>query len=184
MLLVTWPAVRPSFSPQPKSAPWKTTWTRLACRSRGSTAWSCCACFLCAFAKGRHGHPRPWMWLGFGQPFLGRKVSESLGRGSVKLTWPAWLDHGTSQAARAIDSWHSSARRLRRSTVGFRVPTRNLRIVTCDVSKVPLVDAALPVLKKERPQAEGFDRVVSVEMMESLVVLLIYQASCTESCAS
>jgi len=44
----------------------------------------------------------------------------------------------------------------------------NLRIVTCDVSKVPLVDAALPVLKKERPQAEGFDRVVSVEMMEHM----------------
>ena len=47
---------------------------------------------------------------------------------------------------------------------------RNLRIVTCDVSQVPLVDAALPVLKKERPEAEGFDRVVSIEMMENLVL--------------
>ena len=39
--------------------------------------------------------------------------------------------------------------------------------MTCDVSQVPLVDAAIPELKKERPQAEGFDRVVSVEMMEN-----------------
>jgi len=44
----------------------------------------------------------------------------------------------------------------------------NLRIVTCDVSQVPLADAALPVLKKERPLAEGFDRVVSIEMMEHM----------------
>jgi cyclopropane-fatty-acyl-phospholipid synthase len=44
----------------------------------------------------------------------------------------------------------------------------NLRIVTCDVSKVHLADAALPVLKTERSMAEGFDRVVSVEMMEHM----------------
>ena len=47
---------------------------------------------------------------------------------------------------------------------------RNVRIVTCDVSQVPLVDAAIPVLKKERPGAEGLDQVVSVEMMETLAV--------------
>eukprot|EP00931_Biecheleriopsis_adriatica_P069584 TRINITY_DN4340_c0_g1_i1.p1 TRINITY_DN4340_c0_g1~~TRINITY_DN4340_c0_g1_i1.p1 ORF type:complete len:888 (+),score=219.88 TRINITY_DN4340_c0_g1_i1:98-2761(+) len=45
---------------------------------------------------------------------------------------------------------------------------KNLRIVTCDVSKKPLSDAALPVLKAERPDAKGFDRVVSVEMMEHM----------------
>lgn len=44
----------------------------------------------------------------------------------------------------------------------------NLRIATCDVSKVPLADVALPVLKVERPEAKGFDRVVSVEMMEHM----------------
>eukprot|EP00928_Gymnodinium_smaydae_P043269 TRINITY_DN2902_c0_g2_i2.p1 TRINITY_DN2902_c0_g2~~TRINITY_DN2902_c0_g2_i2.p1 ORF type:complete len:883 (-),score=202.46 TRINITY_DN2902_c0_g2_i2:277-2871(-) len=45
---------------------------------------------------------------------------------------------------------------------------KNLRIVTCDVSKVPLSEAALPVLKAERPDAKGFDRAVSVEMMEHM----------------
>lgn len=45
---------------------------------------------------------------------------------------------------------------------------KNLRIVTCDVSKVPLKDAALSVLKAERPGAKGFDRAVSVEMMEHM----------------
>jgi cyclopropane-fatty-acyl-phospholipid synthase len=44
----------------------------------------------------------------------------------------------------------------------------NLRIVTCDVSKVPLSEAALPVLLQERNDAEGFDRVVSIEMMEHM----------------
>ena len=125
---------------------------------------------LLARAQGRHGNPRPWMWLGFGQPFFGRKVSKSLGRWGVKLAWPAWLDHGTSQAARSVDSRPLYGAKLDSLDVLQRVPgSRNLRIVTCDVSKVPLVDAALPVLKKERPEAEGFDRVVSVEMMENFV---------------
>jgi len=44
----------------------------------------------------------------------------------------------------------------------------NLRICTCDVSKVPLSDVALPVLSAERPEARGFDRVVSIEMMEHM----------------
>jgi cyclopropane-fatty-acyl-phospholipid synthase len=43
----------------------------------------------------------------------------------------------------------------------------NLRM-TCDVSKVVLSDAALPALAAERPDAVGFDRVVSVEMMEHM----------------
>jgi len=44
----------------------------------------------------------------------------------------------------------------------------NLQIVTCDVSEKPLAEAALPVLKKQRPDAVGFDRVISVEMMEHM----------------
>jgi cyclopropane-fatty-acyl-phospholipid synthase len=45
---------------------------------------------------------------------------------------------------------------------------QNLRIVTCDVSKVHLADAALPVLQAERAGSDGFDRVVSIEMMEHM----------------
>jgi cyclopropane fatty-acyl-phospholipid synthase-like methyltransferase/predicted NAD/FAD-binding protein/DUF1365 family protein len=44
----------------------------------------------------------------------------------------------------------------------------NVRIVTCDVSKVPLTEMALPALRKERPDSQGFDRVVSIEMMEHM----------------
>jgi len=43
----------------------------------------------------------------------------------------------------------------------------NLRIVTCDVSKVPLADAALPALRAERP-GTSFDRALSVEMFEHM----------------
>jgi len=45
---------------------------------------------------------------------------------------------------------------------------RNVRVVTCDVSQVPLAKAALPVLRAERSGAVGFDRVCSVEMMEHM----------------
>jgi len=44
----------------------------------------------------------------------------------------------------------------------------NVRIITCDVSQVALAKVALPELSKERPGAVGFDRVVSVEMMEHM----------------
>mmetsp|Transcript_23863 Transcript_23863/g.68873 ORF Transcript_23863/g.68873 Transcript_23863/m.68873 type:complete len:785 (+) Transcript_23863:1189-3543(+) len=44
----------------------------------------------------------------------------------------------------------------------------NVSVVTCDVSQVPLREAALPVLAARRPEAVGFDRVVSVEMMEHM----------------
>jgi cyclopropane-fatty-acyl-phospholipid synthase len=44
----------------------------------------------------------------------------------------------------------------------------NLRICTCDVSEAVLAEVALPVLAKERPEAKGFDRVVSIEMMEHM----------------
>jgi cyclopropane-fatty-acyl-phospholipid synthase len=44
----------------------------------------------------------------------------------------------------------------------------NVRVVTCDVSKHPLREAAFDVLKTERPSATGFDRVVSVEMCEHM----------------
>jgi len=44
----------------------------------------------------------------------------------------------------------------------------NLRIVTCDASQTPLAEAALPVLKQVRPEADGFDRCISIEMMEHM----------------
>mmetsp|Transcript_20376 Transcript_20376/g.47669 ORF Transcript_20376/g.47669 Transcript_20376/m.47669 type:complete len:854 (-) Transcript_20376:171-2732(-) len=44
----------------------------------------------------------------------------------------------------------------------------NLRIVTCDVSQTPLAEAVLPVLREARPAAEGFDRVISIEMFEHM----------------
>lgn len=44
----------------------------------------------------------------------------------------------------------------------------NLHIVTCDVSKTALAEVALPMLQKARPEATGFDRVVSIEMMEHM----------------
>mmetsp|Transcript_14916 Transcript_14916/g.39632 ORF Transcript_14916/g.39632 Transcript_14916/m.39632 type:complete len:845 (+) Transcript_14916:70-2604(+) len=44
----------------------------------------------------------------------------------------------------------------------------NVRVVTCDVSQTELSKAALPVLQAERPDAVGFDRVCSVEMMEHM----------------
>ncbi|CAE8629024.1 unnamed protein product [Polarella glacialis] len=45
---------------------------------------------------------------------------------------------------------------------------KNVRIATCDVSKVKLSEVALPILKAERPDAKGFDRVSSIEMMEHM----------------
>merc|ERR1712048_561294 len=44
----------------------------------------------------------------------------------------------------------------------------NVRVVTCDVSKTPLREAAMTTLKNERPGAIGFDRVCSVEMCEHM----------------
>lgn len=45
---------------------------------------------------------------------------------------------------------------------------KNVRIVTCDVSRVELRDTALEALHAVRPDAVGFDRAVSVEMMEHM----------------
>jgi cyclopropane-fatty-acyl-phospholipid synthase len=57
----------------------------------------------------------------------------------------------------------------------------NVRIVTCDASQTPLSDMALPALHEARPEADGFDRCVSIEMMEHMKnydILLERVAAC------